>query len=264
MKQRIIQALPARLFVALKKWGWYGNFPDWENAKKHTKGYDDGVILDKVKNALLKVKNGQAIYERDSVIFDKIEYSWEVLSGLMWIAAQNKGALNLIDFGGSLGSTYFQNKRFLDSLDSASWNIIEQSNFVEEGIKSFEDNTLKFFYSVEECIAKNENKINCILFACVLQYLEHPFELLKDVFRHKIQYIVVDRVCFTKNGKQRLTIQKVPAKIYNASYPCWFFSEKEFMTLFEENGYECVADFPGSDQINIPSEFKGFIFKLKS
>ena len=263
MKQKIIQTLPSKLFLAIKKWGWYGDFPDWESAKKHTKGYDDESILEKVKSSLIKVKNGQAVYERDSVLFDKIEYSWEVLAGLMWIAAQNKGALNIIDFGGSLGSTYFQNKLFLDSLDSVSWNIVEQENFVEEGIKSFEDDTLKFYNSIEECIANSSQTINCILLSCVLPYIEQPFELLSAIFKHKIQYIIVDRTGFTRNGKTRITAQIVPAKIYDASYPCRFFNEEDFIDVFEKNGYEQIACFPALDKINIPSDYKGFIFKIK-
>ena len=264
MKQKIIQALPSKLFVALKKWGWFGNFPNWESAKQQTKGYDDGLILEKVKNALLQVKNGEAIYERDSVLFDKIEYSWEVLSGLMWVAAQNNGTLNLIDFGGSLGSTYYQNKLFLDALPSVSWNIVEQQNFVKEGTAVFEDDRLKFYSSIEECTTNSKQPVNCILFSSVLQYLEQPFNLLEIAFEQKIQYIIVDRTGFTKNGKNRITVQKVPSKIYDASYPCWLFSEKEFRDFFEKNGYECIVDFSSLDQINIPSEYKGFIFKFKS
>ena len=263
MKQKIIQALPAWLFVAIKKWGWSGNFPDWESAQKHTKGYDDGLILEKVKSSLLKVKNGQAVYERDSVLFDKIEYSWEVLAGLMWIAAQNRGTLNLIDFGGSLGSTYFQNKHFLDSLDSVYWNIVEQQNFVKEGIDSFEDERLKFYYSIDECVTNHKQEINCILLACVLPYIEKPFTLLDNIFKYNIKYIIVDKTGFTKNNKTRLTVQKVAAKIYDASYPCWFFNEVEFTEYFEKKGYEQIACFTNPDQVNIPSEYKGFIFKLK-
>lgn len=41
-------------------------------------------ILQTVKNSLLKVKNAEIVYERDSVIFDEIEYSWQLLTGLMF------------------------------------------------------------------------------------------------------------------------------------------------------------------------------------
>jgi putative methyltransferase (TIGR04325 family) len=133
MKQKIIQLLPDKLFVSLKNWGWQGNFSSWKEAENKSIGYGDPPILEKVKTSLLKVKNGEAVYERDSVIFDTIEYSWELLSILMWVAAQNNGNLNIIDFGGSLGSSYYQNKYFLDKLPSVGWNIVEQTNFTEEG-----------------------------------------------------------------------------------------------------------------------------------
>ena len=264
MKQKIIQALPPRLFVALKKWGWYGDFKSWEEATQKSVGYNADNILEKVKESLLKVKNGEAVYERDSVLFDEIEYSWEVLSGLMWIAAQNKGELSIIDFGGSLGSTYYQNKSFLDKLQSVWWNIVEQPNFVEEGKRSFEDDNLKFHFSVDDCIKNSENhRIQCILFSSVLQYLEKPFSILEDIVQKQIEYIIIDRTGFTLNNSVRLTVQKVPAKIYNAIYPCWFFSEKEFISFFEKNGYEQIICFSGFDPVNIPSEQKGFIFKFR-
>mgnify|MGYP001500873774 CR=1 FL=1 len=48
------------------------------------------------------VKNGEAVYERDLVLFDYIEFYWPVLSGVMWVAARNNGRLNVLDYGGSL------------------------------------------------------------------------------------------------------------------------------------------------------------------
>ena len=261
MKQKIIQALPPQLFVALKKWGWYGNFPNWESAKKQTKGYEDELILNKVKESLLKVKNGQAVYERDSVLFDKIEYSWEVLAGLMWIAAQNKGTLNLIDFGGSLGSTYFQNKSFLDSLNSVSWNIVEQSNFVKSGKENLEDDRLHFYFTIEDCL--NEKEINAILFSNVLQYLDNPYEILQNALSKNVDYILIDKTSFTLNNKERITIQKVYPHIYDTSLPCRLFAESEFLSIFTDNGYDLFLDFDSSEKTNLPSKYKGYIFKKK-
>jgi len=216
-----------------------------------------------VTSSLLKVKNGEAVYERDSVIFDKIEYSWELLAMLMWIAAQNGGRLNLIDFGGSLGSTYFQNKKFLDTLNKVSWNVVEQPDFVKAGTELFQNEILRFYPSISDCYSNSTEKIDLILFSSVLQYLKNPFDLLKEAFGFNIQYIIVDRTGFTLNNKQRLTVQKVPSRIYEASYPCWFFSEKNLLAFFEESNYELVADFDALDRVNIPSIYKGFVFQLK-
>ena len=43
--------------------------------------------------ATFKVKKGEALYERDLIIFDQIEYSWPVLFRLMWGDAENGESL---------------------------------------------------------------------------------------------------------------------------------------------------------------------------
>ena len=115
------------------KYGWSGDYTDWQTALQKGTGYNATNILELVKEATLKVKNGEAVYERDAVLFDTIEYSWPLLSGLMLAAAKNKGSLNVVDFGGSLGSSYFQNRFYLRELESVSWNVIEQPAFVDCG-----------------------------------------------------------------------------------------------------------------------------------
>src|SRR3954462_15124415 len=114
-------------------YGWSGHYKNWQEALSLTKGYDASAILEKVKSAVLKVKNGEAVYERDSVLFDKIEYSWPLLSALLWIALKKINELSVVDFGGSLGSSYFQNKMYLRTLKKLRWNVVEQKNFVEAG-----------------------------------------------------------------------------------------------------------------------------------
>ena len=58
----------------VKKSGWQGDYASWEDAEQLSKGYDAVEIAEKVLASTLKVKNGEAVFERDSVIFDKIEY----------------------------------------------------------------------------------------------------------------------------------------------------------------------------------------------
>jgi len=239
---------------------WTGDYDSWQQAQKASTGYNSQIILDKVKDALLKVKNGQAAGERDSVLLKNVEYSWPILSALMWIAAQSKGRLNLIDFGGSLGSSYFQNRAFLKHLSEVHWNIVEQKHFVDTGKRYFEDDSLKFFYDMQSCL--EQYSPNTILFSSVLQYLEKPYELLEEVKALNFKFILVDRTPFTIGQKDKLTVQTVPHKVYSASYPCWFF-DKARVTAFFEDRYITIAGFKSIDKANIPSSFEGFILKKK-
>ena len=60
-----------------------GSYPTWQDANAQCNGYTSKEILEKILVATLKVKKGEAVYERDSMIFDQIEYSWPVVSVLM-------------------------------------------------------------------------------------------------------------------------------------------------------------------------------------
>ena len=114
----------------------------------------------------------------------------------MWIAAQHDGSLNIIDFGGSLGSTYYQNRLFLDSLKHLQWNIVEQPSFVQKGQQSFESDSLRFYQSIEECLQSSQKELQVILLSSVLQYLERPYSLLMEIIERKIRYIIVNRTGF--------------------------------------------------------------------
>ncbi|MDR0605805.1 MAG: methyltransferase, TIGR04325 family [Bacteroidales bacterium] len=264
MKQLILKYIPPKLFVLLKGWGWSGNYKSWQEAEKKSKGYNAPNILECVKTATLKVKNGEAIYERDSVLFDKIEYSWELLTALLWVAAQKNGELNIIDFGGSLGSTYYQNKQFLDRLKKVRWNVVEQSDFAEVGKETFQNEVLHFYDTIKNCY-KATSEIDVILFSGVLQYLEYPYDTLKEAIEKNVKYIIIDRTGFTlKKDRQngdKITIQKVPQHIYKASYPCRFFNESRFVKFFNDNGYKLIVDFNALDKINYPSKYKGFVLE---
>jgi putative methyltransferase (TIGR04325 family) len=238
-------------------YGWHGNFSSWSEAKENSAGYDSMEILNKVKYSALKVKNGMAVYERDSLLFDHIEYSFPLLSGLLWIAGRNNGKLNVMDFGGSLGSSYFQNKFFLDTLSDVNWCIVEQPEFVKTGREKFEDQRLHFFNSIDECLKSCD--VHLVLLSSVLQYLEEPYSLLEKIIMKNPEYIIIDRTPFVK-GNDRITVQTVNPKIYKGSYPCWFFNEEKFISSLTKE-YKLVLEFDALDKANISSEFKGFIFQ---
>jgi len=66
-------------------------------------------------------------------LFSKPQYNWSFLSTLLWSFAKESNKLNIIDFGGSLGSTYFQHRLWLENFNY-TWNVIEQPHYVEEGV----------------------------------------------------------------------------------------------------------------------------------
>lgn len=246
-----------RLYNA-KKYGRFGDYKTWEEAENVSTGYDAIEIIQKVRESTLKVKSGTAIYERDSVIFDEIQYSYPILAGLMFANAIHGGALKVLDFGGSLGTTYFQNKKFLDKLQDHSWSIVEQKHFVDVGKADFEDKKLKFYYDIESCI-KQESP-NVLLLSSVLEYIKKPYELLDKLLKNNFETVLIDRTSFSKT-KQKIKLQVVHPKIYRASYPCWFFDELEFTDYFRKNDYEIIESFDSIDVKNKEYISKGIIMQ---
>lgn len=263
MKQLIKPLIPPILVDLLRKfrnnqYGWQGDYKSWEEASNNSTGYDTEAILLAVKESLLKVKNGEAVYERDSVLFNKIQYSWPILSGLL-LSAINTGRLSVIDFGGSLGSSYFQNKIFLDQINNVSWSIVEQRDFVSVGRECFADERLKFFYDIDNCM-KNEQP-NVLLLSSVLQYIEEPYNLLDTLFKHEFEYVLIDRTPFSIDDIDKVKLQVVPPTIYDATYPCWFFSKSCFMDYISSKGYRLVEQFDSVDGEHSGNQFIGMVFK---
>jgi len=250
--------------VVQKEHGWFGNYSNWSDAKIKCTGYDDSDILEKVKNSVLKVKNGEAIYERDSVLFDEIQYSQPLLDAFKTIAKENNNELNIIDFGGSLGSSYFQNRSFLTDLKTFNWNIVEQPHFVDCGKQFIEGDQLKFYYNIEEAL--KENKPHILFLSSVIPYFEYPYELIEKCINYGFDYIIIDRTAFIESEKERITVQIVPEFIYKASYPAWFLNEQKFVNAFSSK-YNLIGEFDSKfdprEQLEdgVWSYRKGFVFK---
>lgn len=240
-------------------YGWHGNYLSWDEASKKCDGYSSREIIEKVSSSAAAVRDGIRAYERDSVLYDEIQYSFHLLASLMLVAARRKGTLNVLDFGGSLGSSYFQNKKFLDKIETVNWGVVEQPGFVETGRRDFSTDRLQFFDSIEDCY--KVFKPDIILLSSVIQYIEKPYILLDSIIAKRPEYIIIDRTPFI-NGKDRITIQKVHPAIYKATYPCWFFNKKKFLAYMNRS-YELFFGFDALDKANIPSEFLGFLFMIK-
>lgn len=244
---------------------WFsGNYASFDQARAACTGYDAPAILEKVRTALLKVKRGEAVYERDSVLFNEIQYSLPLLSFLLYAASASNNKLNILDFGGSLGSTYFQNRKFLNRLSDVKWSIVEQPNFYACGKRDFEDEKLHFFPNILECVQALHP--NTLLLSSVLPYLPSPHETLREMLDYDFEFIIIDRTPFFRSDlPDRLTIEHVPAEIYEAKYPAWFFNKKRFISALSGK-YELYETMPANDKLHLsdaPVDYLAMLFTRK-
>ena len=242
------------------KYGWKGNYKSYEEAKQKCKGYNEEHILQRIIQTTDKVKKGEAAYERDGILYDKVNVNFHLLNALLLVASRNGNKLTVIDFGGSLGTSYYQNIQYLSHLVSLNWCIIEQPEFVEAGKKSFENEHVSFYHTIDECLAVHA-KPDLVLISSTLQYINKPYELLNNIQSFNIPYLMLDLVGYNDRNKDRITVQHVPPVFYGveASYPCTFFDRSKLEAQLEEN-YTKKFDFI-SEQEKYYIQFKPFRYE---
>jgi putative methyltransferase (TIGR04325 family) len=239
-------------------------YSTWEESQLHCSGYDADLILDNVKKAMLQVKEGKAGWEQDSFLLEKGRYSFPLLAALLRVSLLNSGALNILDFGGSLGSSYYKCRGFLTGVKTLRWNIIEQEKFVDCGKEMFANSELSFYYSIEECLESEKPQV--ALLSSVLQYLKNPYQIITKLQEYNISHIIIDRTPFVENGNDLLCIQKVPKEIYDASLPHWILNRINLCNYLQEK-YVLIDEFDAFDGSircrGINADYKGLIYDRK-
>jgi putative methyltransferase (TIGR04325 family) len=259
---RLAAEARTRLPVLGRGTQFVGDYATWADAERDAGGYDAPKILDKALHAILQVKSGNAAFERDTVLFDRIEYSFPLLAGLLLAATHDEQRLRVLDFGGALGSSYFQNRALLAHLSELRWGVVEQEHFVTAGRAHVADEALSFHAGIDACIEAIQPSF--ALLSGVLSYVERPFDVIDELQRAKLRFICLDRALVSVSGGTRLTVQRVSPEFYDASYPCWILDEGELLERLGR-GYRRIYDFDAVDGGEVRLKglrgaFKGYLF----
>jgi putative methyltransferase (TIGR04325 family) len=235
-----------------------GDYSTWNDARRMSRGYAHPHVMEKVVSAARAVRDNRASWERDSVLFYEPSANESLLRGLNHVATANHGRLDVLDFGGALGSTWWQHRPWLTHVAQIRWSIVEQPALVDTGRREFTLGPLRFFESLEECWV-NEHP-DAILLSSVLPYIENPHGLLREVCRYGFRYIIIDRTGFVNRGRDRLTVQHVPPSIYDASYPCWFFDRTALLASLGSE-WHIVSEWITNDHADIDAEHRGLLLE---
>ena len=249
-----------RLVVRGRFYGIAGNYSGWAEAEKHLKdigyeGYSKPEIVSQVLESIQAVRCGKATFERDGVLFNKSEYNYPLLAVLFRVmlhCKQKNENINVLDFGGSLGSTFFQNKEYLRDLMPFEWHICEQPHFIEIGQREIPE--IKFHKDIRSYLGEGYS-CDILLLSGVLQYFDDPMKWLADLLSYSFRYIVFDRTFFYSKDHNRLGIQYIQPTIYDACYPAWLLSQRKVYNLMEKEGYSLMDEWESIDRINVKSNW---------
>jgi putative methyltransferase (TIGR04325 family) len=239
---------------------------DWAAAERESGGYAADLIVERVAQATREVIAGRAVFERDSVLFHEPDYRYPIVTALLHCAQANDGRLDVIDFGGSLGSTYRQCRPLLGGVRQLRWHVIEQPKFVIAGCREFTTGELDFAESVEELPPSDVPAL--ILLSSVLQYLERPHEILDRLLARPASHLVIDRTPLSALDDDRLCVQQAPRSVYDASYPCWVLSRPRLLQRLTGVGWRVLGEFLGMEgafttSSGLSFKFRGFIAHKK-
>ena len=207
---------------------YLGDYAKWEDAESECGGYDHTLIFDKVVASTNMVLAGKAEWERDGYLFYEQKYVYPLCAAILKCAVQNDNkGVRILDVGGALGSTYFQNKEFLADVKNLEYVIAEQENFAEYGHANLENDVLHFIDSRVDF--SDYGRFDIVLMSASLQYVFAYKDMISKVIAAKPRYIILDRILVS--NRMRVCKELVPEKIYKGSYPVWIYSEEEIMAL---------------------------------
>jgi len=240
-------------------WRWLrGDHATWAGAKAASKGYDDPAIVERVRDATRAVRDGRAAWERDGVVFPEPWAHEPLLKALRHIAAAEGGKLEIVDFGGGLGSTWWQHRSWLADLECVRWRVVEQPALVAVGQAEFSHGVLSFHPTLDAA-----GPTPAVLFSSVLQYLEYPHALLEQAVRRGVRHVIIDRTGFSRDGRDRIAVQFTPPALGRGSYPCRVFGRARLLEPLKKD-YILAKEWPvGFDRLDRNVDYCGFYFQRR-
>lgn len=255
--------LPPILVDLLLRSGFAGNrfkhgYGSWDEAKSKCTGYDSEIITESILSSARLVRDGKAVYERDGVVFDEVQYSWPLLSALLGTPLKDR-TLRVLDWGGALGSSYRQNKDLLKASGlSISWTVLEQTHLVDIGNSEFTNEELKF---VRDVTAFFPRDFDVVLFASTICYLDNYSEVLNQAVSLNPTRIIFDRTPESKTLSDLIGIQRIGRAIYKANYPIRSFAKSALAEFLKPN-YELLSEWESDLQPDPQTIAKGYVFSL--
>jgi putative methyltransferase (TIGR04325 family) len=180
---------------------------------------------------------------------------------LFWLLRLMCEGISLIDFGGSIGLTYYRYRRFASLPAKTRWIVVELPKIVEEGRRvAMREGAhgLEFETAIETVL-------DCDILLCggALHYMERSVPGLLEMRAAKPPHVILNMVPLT-TGEAYWTLQNygpaiAPYRVYN---------EAEFIGYFEKAGYamkdrwvvpesDCYVPFHPERCVR---EFAGFYF----
>jgi putative methyltransferase (TIGR04325 family) len=209
---------------------WSGRYRDWEAAARACRKISLEGQRRACEWALGEVLAGRALFERDSLLQHQPITCWPLMLALCDLQARGTPQPTVLDYGGGLGSVYFQHRAWYAADRLVTWNVVELPEIAATGQRLVQDSQLRFFGSLEEAV--HQKPPDLILAAGIMPMVPSPEALLDTLASLGASWVFLDRIPVTHRlGQTLITRQVVPRTIYEHESPFWFFDETSLLQM---------------------------------
>jgi putative methyltransferase (TIGR04325 family) len=146
-----------------------------------------------------------------------------------WLSILLREGSTLVDYGGSIGTTYYSYKRFLDPPAGLTWHVVEVPHIAESGRRIAEREGSPLVFSSEPGKAP---PADILLAAGAIQYMKESLPGFIDSFVSPPKRVIVNKVPLT-DGPGYWTLQNFGTAVS----PYQVYNKAQFFSYFEQNGY---------------------------
>jgi len=205
--------------------GFSRRFSNFDEVLSRVRGYEDPNIVDSYEDRLR-----EAIAKHDPESTTLIDDRKIRVLAALSLAIQRSTAqdLTLIDVGGGWGGDYFKLCHHFPEL--TKWRVIETVAVATRlGRVDRLPSKLSFESEWKESLRQREQSKYLIYASGFIQYVPEGLSTLAD-FAQTSRFLILDRVPLVDENRSYVAIQRTTRILggVDSSYPCWFFSERQF------------------------------------
>jgi len=191
------------------------------------------------------------------------------------ILEEGTSKINIIDFGGGGGISFYEVMSFFKERMEMKWFIVETPQMVKCATAlNLHNKDLSFEIDIKDI----KSDIDLFFSSGALQYVEFPYSYVLEIIAKQPKYILFTRMMLNENDSDIISVQKsrlshngpgrLPEKYVDkdVSYPHTTISYKKFISILLKN-YEIEWEFDDKSGVfEIPGEKiigKGYLFRRK-
>lgn len=226
----------------------YASFAD---ALRDSNTYEDAQLIEVVKEKTKRYRDTLENTDSRIVATRQAVQNMFVLSYV-----EPRRMINVLEVGGACGASYFETKHLLPNR-IANWSIVETPAMATAGQGLTGEPALSFHSDLTSAAAQLASR-DLAIAQGVLQYVDNPFELLRELFELQFSFVYVSRTAVADVDSPVFIKQDTelaahgPGQLPNAptgrsTQPLTLVSSKSLLSVVPEQ-YEIVFRFDESGE----------------